>query len=360
MSTKLEKLQEIRSQAPKPFGLYSATCIGLDGGLSYYMQNFQDSHFVDFSAGLKVYRNSDYIPKKQKSKIVKRKDRVKLLEFAKQGEPILLVPSLVNKFYIFDLYEDNSFIKHLIEQGYRPYIIDWGTPDENSKKINLEQLVENYILFFSEYLKQELKSKVHLLGYCMGGAFALIAAAKAKKFYKSLTLVATPYNFKEMPFNGMMGFYKSFYLEYLKTSNVSPELIQTLFFMLDCKGVLNRIKSFTEVKDRAQMERMVALEDWLSDCIAVENTIATDILNLWYGENKLYHDELKLDKLNIPTYLVTASKDEIVPEKASLPLMEVLPNIKHIQVNSGHIGIMVGRRSKSEFYNIISKQLVGC
>lgn len=355
--SKLEQLKELRNQAPKPFGLYSATCIGLDGGLAYYMNNFQDSNFVDFASGLKVYRNSDYIPQKQKSKIIKRKGRVKLLEFAKTGQPILLVPSLVNKYYIFDLYEDNSFVKHLVEQGYRPFIIDWGNPTEKDKKINLQELIEDYILFFSDFLKNELKTKIHLLGYCMGGAFALIAASKAKKYYKSLTLVATPYNFTEMPFNGMMGFYKNFYLEYLKTSNVSAELIQTLFFMLDCKGVLNRIKSFTQVKDKAQMERMVALEDWLSDCIAVENTIATDILNLWYGENKLYFNDLKLDKLTIPTYLVTAINDEIVPQKASLDLLDKLPNIKHISVNSGHIGIMVGRRSKIEFYDIISKEL---
>lgn len=357
MTTKLEKLKEIRSQAPKPFGLYSATCIGLDGGLAYYMNNFHDSNFVDFSAGLKVYRNSDYVPKKQKSKIIKRKGRVKLLEFAKTGEPILLVPSLVNKYYIFDLYDENSFIKHLVEQGYRPYVIDWGDPDKNSRKINLEQLIEDYVLYFSDFLKKELKTKLHLLGYCMGGVFALIAAAKAKKYYKSLTLVATPYNFTEMPFNGMMGFYKSFYLEYLKTSNVSAEIIQTLFFMLDCKGVLNRVKSFTNVKDKKQMERMVALEDWLSDCISVENTMAIDVLNLWYSENKLYKDALNLGKMDLPTYLITAKNDGIVPEKASLPLLKVIPNIQHMQVNSGHIGIMVGRRSQNEFYVPIVKAL---
>ena len=101
MATRKEELIHLRNNAPKPFGLYSATCIGLDGGMGYYLNNFHESNFVDFSNGLKVYRSSTYIPKRVRSRIIKKKNRVKLLEYATTGEPILLVPSLVNKYYIF-------------------------------------------------------------------------------------------------------------------------------------------------------------------------------------------------------------------------------------------------------------------
>jgi len=353
----LDKLKQLRKDAPKPFGLYSATCIGLDGGLGYYLQNFQDSNFIDFSSGLKAYRNTDYVPQRTPCKLVKQKGRVKLFEYSEQGDPILLVPSMVNKNYIFDLYEDNSFIKHLISEGYRPYIIDWDEPYEDSEKINLQSLVEDYILYFSEFLNNELNEKIHLLGYCMGGVFTLISALKQQNLYKSLTLVATPFDFNEMPFTGMMKFYKSFNLEYLKTSNVSAEVIQSLFFMLDCKGVLSRIKKFAKIKNEEQMKRMVALEDWLSDCIDFENTMAVDILNLWYGENRIYHEELDYSKFKLKTYLVTASNDGIVPRKSSLPLLDKITNVEHMPVRSGHVGIMAGRRSIDDFYKKISKKL---
>ncbi|HAG52296.1 MAG TPA: hypothetical protein DCL21_00740, partial [Alphaproteobacteria bacterium] len=238
------------------------------------------------------------------------------------------------------------------------YIIDWDEPNIDSEKINLQSLIEDYIIYFSEFLNKELNQQIHLLGYCMGGVFALISALKQQELYKSLSLVATPYDFNEMPFTGMMKFYRAFNLEYLKTSNVSAELIQSLFFMLDCKGVLSRIKNFAKVKTEEQMKRMVALEDWLSDCIDVENTMAADILNLWYGENTIYHEELDFKNFKLQTYLVTASNDGIVPKKASLPLLDKIENIEHLPVRSGHIGIMAGRRSIDDFYKKISNKLI--
>jgi len=105
------------------------------------------------------------------------------------------------------------------------------------------------------------------------------------------------------------------------------------------------------------MKRMVALEDWLSDCIDFENTMAVDILNLWYGENRIYHEELDYSKFKLKTYLVTASNDGIVPRKSSLPLLDKITNVEHMPVRSGHVGIMAGRRSIDDFYKKISKKL---
>lgn len=355
MNKQIETIQQMRRDAPKPFGLYSATAIGLDGGLSNYMYNFQQSNFTDFSTGLEVYRTSTYFPKKTRSKVIKTKGRVKLLEYAKEGKPILLVPSLVNKHYIFDLYEDNSFIKHLKQEGYRPFVIDWGEPNLLEHSFGLQELIEDYLLYFAQFLNKKLESKVDLVGYCMGGVFALIAAAKQQNLFNSLTLIATPFDFNQMPFTGMLKYYKSFYLEFLKTSNVSAELIQTLFFMLDCQGVLSRIKNFKNITDKNQMKRMVALEDWLSDCIPVENKIASDLLNLWYDKNQIYHEDLNLSNLKLKTLLVTANNDSIVPKESSLPLLNEIKNIEHIEGSSGHIGIVVGRKSKQEFYDKMLK-----
>ncbi|MCP4354510.1 MAG: alpha/beta hydrolase [Proteobacteria bacterium] len=353
-----ENLQKIRNNAPRPFGLYTATCMGLDGGYASYVQGFEDSNFVDFCNGIKKYRDSEYIPKRCESKIIKKVGRVSLLEFAEIGVPILLVPSLINKYYIFDLYEDNSFIGHLISKGFRPFVIDWGEPtNEESKQIDLKSSVEEYILKFSNLLNTKFEDKVHMLGYCMGGTLALIAALKNEELYKSLTLVSTPVDFDEMPFTGMVKFYKDFYLNFLKTNNVSVEMLQTLFYMQDCKAVIKRIKSFATVKNKEQNMRMISLEDWLSDCVELESVMAHDCVDLWYSQNKIYHEDLDLSKLSLPCFVVTAEKDGVVPKEASLSKLKSLKGFKHISVNSGHIGVMVGRKSKPQFYDRICELL---
>lgn len=42
--------------------------------------------------------------------------------------PILIVPPCVNKFYAFDLNEQKSFVKYLLEQGHNVFIMSWRNP----------------------------------------------------------------------------------------------------------------------------------------------------------------------------------------------------------------------------------------
>ena len=40
--------------------------------------------------------------------------------------PIVLVMSLINRYYIVDLAPGQSFVEYLVEQGFDVYLIDWG------------------------------------------------------------------------------------------------------------------------------------------------------------------------------------------------------------------------------------------
>ena len=53
-----------------------------------------------------------------------RSDRVTV------GTPVLVVMSLVSRSYVLDLSPGTSFVQALREEGFDPYMLDWGVPDE--------------------------------------------------------------------------------------------------------------------------------------------------------------------------------------------------------------------------------------
>ena len=42
------------------------------------------------------------------------------------AQPVLLVPSLINRAYIFDLHPSNSVVEILLAAGLDVFIVDWG------------------------------------------------------------------------------------------------------------------------------------------------------------------------------------------------------------------------------------------
>src|SRR5262245_47003526 len=89
--------------------------------------------------------------------------------------PVLLVPPLMVKPFIFDLSPGRSLVRHLLDRGFEVYLVDFGEPDAADHYVTLD----NYVLDWLPTACQEVKGaagsrELSLLGYCMGGLFGLM------------------------------------------------------------------------------------------------------------------------------------------------------------------------------------------
>ena len=57
------------------------------------------------------------------------------------GPAVLVVPSLINRYYVLDLLPERSFLHHLAQQGLRPLVVDWGEPGTAERDFTLTDYI---------------------------------------------------------------------------------------------------------------------------------------------------------------------------------------------------------------------------
>jgi poly(3-hydroxyalkanoate) synthetase len=106
--------------------------------------------------------------------------------------PILFVSSWINGAEIFDLVKDKSMVEALTRAGYEVFVTDWKEVNqENSEFAIFDRYVQQVL--YSTLIIQELRKTpgIDILGYCIGGVLANVAAARLPGFYNRIINLAT-------------------------------------------------------------------------------------------------------------------------------------------------------------------------
>ena len=70
--------------------------------------------------------------------VVWTENKWRLLRFAperpKYARPVLLVPSLINRWYVLDLRPGASLVEALVGAGFDVWCLDWGVPQDEDRQ----------------------------------------------------------------------------------------------------------------------------------------------------------------------------------------------------------------------------------
>lgn len=273
--------------------------------------------------------------------VVMREGPARLIRYdagAPKGDPILLVCSLINRPYVLDLLPERSVVRRLLDTGREVYLLDWGTPGPEESKNGLDY----YALDLLPRAARKVAARPHVLGYCMGGTFALIAMGQGALDVTSLVAMATPVDFDDPGLLSLWCRAPDFDPEAIVRAygNAPPHLLQPAFKLLDPVGLSTKLAHLDEkVGDDDFVRFFLAMETWLEDSVAFPGRAYVDWLRL-YRENSLARKG-SLKTLTAPILSLVAEQDYVTPPQSSLAIERLAPRAKH-QIErqaGGHIGL---------------------
>ena len=141
--------------------------------------------------------------------VVFKNDLLELIQYAPTTDkvyrrPLLFVPPLVNKYYLFDLTPKASYLKWLVDQGHTVFVISWANPDESHADNGLEAYVKDGVVAALDAVKLATgEPDADLVSYCLGGTLSAMTLAwltqtgQAERI-ASATLIAALVDFSDM------------------------------------------------------------------------------------------------------------------------------------------------------------------
>jgi polyhydroxyalkanoate synthase len=274
--------------------------------------------------------------------------------------PVLLVPSMINRWYVLDLRAGASLAGALVELGLDVWCLDWGIPHDEDRYLEWDDVVRRLSRMARRVRRETGAERLSLLGYCMGATVGGIYTALEPQGVDRFVNLLGPFDFSHAGFLGLVADRRWFDADLVaEAGNVAPQQMQAGFVMLRPTAALAK---WVGVLERGMDEGFKALEAWASDNIAFPAAAYRRYIRELYQENRLvtgghrvHGREVRLSDIACPVLTIAASRDAICPKEAALGLNRAVKNAELLEVPGGHVGAVVGSAAARSLYPALGR-----
>lgn len=284
------------------------------------------------------------------------------------ARPILLVPSLINRWYVLDLRPGASLVEALVGAGFDVWLLDWGIPEAEDRYLDWDSVLRRLGRATRRVQRETAQSAIGLLGYCMGGTLSAIHAAQNADSIAAFVTLCAPIDFSLGGMLRRMVDPSWFDPDAIADAgNVAPAQMQAGFGALrptlDLAKMMAQPDLATDPKQRASF---LALDAWAGDNIPFPGEAYRRYISEMYQGNQLVAGTHRangkpatLGAIRCPTLTITATRDQICPPAAATALLRHVgaTDTAELSVPGGHVGAVVGGKAASTMYPGLIKWL---
>jgi len=303
-------------------------------------------------------------------KVVFQTDLMQLIQFEPTTQevfrrPLLIIPPWINKYYILDLRESNSFIRWALAQGHTVFVVSWVNPDKRLADKGFDDyLLEGSLAAIDAVGKATGEARCNVIGYCLGGTLlgCTLAwlAAKGDDRIGCATFFVSLLDFSQP---GELGVF----IDEEQVANLEKKMnargylegseMASTFNLLRANDLVWSfvINNYLLGKDPFPFDLLY----WNSDSTRMPAKMHSFYLRNMYLKNllgvpggiELAGVPIDLSKVKLPAYFISAVEDHIAPWKTTYRGAKYLGGpVRFVLGGSGHIAGIVNPPAAKKYH----------
>jgi polyhydroxyalkanoate synthase len=292
-----------------------------------------------------------------------------------QGDPVLLVTPLAAPATCFDLRRGCSVVEHLVTGGRPTYLVEYGAVSFRDRDLGLEHWAEEVVpTAIREVSRHAGGRPVHVVGWSLGGIFAMLAAADFPDLpIASLSVLGSPVDTTLVPLIAPLRPLLSatdwpgpITRTYRALGGAPTPLVRWAFQLTSFQKLVTKPIAVAVHLDDA---------DWLAQVEAVDRFVGAMTAYPGRSFGQLYHRFAKgnalasgtvdlgdhpvsLSAITAPTLVFAGAGDGIAPVaavRAVLPLLSGSSDVRFEIVPGGHLGMLAGRGARESTWQVLDE-----
>ncbi len=294
-------------------------------------------------------------------KVVFQNDFMQLIQYAPTtervfGRPLLIIPPWINKYYILDLKESNSFVKWAAAEGHTVFVVSWVNPDGRlADKTFEDYMAEGPLAALDAIERATGERQANVIGYCLGGTLLACTlaymAAVGDDRVASATYFASMVDFAEA--GELSVFIDEEQIAFLeermaKDGYLDGADMASTFNMLRANDLIWSfvINNYLLGKDPFPFDLLY----WNGDSTRMPAAMHGFYLRKMYQENRLVEpggislkgEPIDLGRIETPTFILSTREDHIAPWKSTYSATQLYGGpVRFVLSASGHIAGVV-------------------
>ncbi|OQB13783.1 MAG: Poly-beta-hydroxybutyrate polymerase [Deltaproteobacteria bacterium ADurb.Bin207] len=294
------------------------------------------------------------------------------IESPRYRTPVLVVPPLMVRPYIYDLRPEHSMLRTLRDAGLDVFVVDFGVPDRGDRDVRLDDYVLDFMpSFVDAALQASGASGIAMVGYCMGGLFSLLHVGTFDDSrVRALVTIGSPVNFKKM---GVVTIAATLGAPAVDRAldvlgNVPGSLSSVAFKLINGPRTFTRyVDLLRNLHDEDYVRGFLVINHWVNDMIPYPREAFRQMFREIVYENRLLENRLSFGgrtcdfrRIRCPLFAVAGKTDMIATPASTRGIVDLLSSTDKTfrEVPGGHVAVVAGSEAPEHVWKPIADWLL--